>query len=167
MAGAALYVLGEMGHSVAAFPIPKQGQNVHTPLWEQSYLPPSVPAEYTTYMDGAEIVLHPQHSVVYASNRLELQAAEKNNLPPRPAESGDAVAIIQLSEDGRSVRHTDWVRTGCDTVRGMQVSPDGKYVAVAGQNNAVVEIYALSNNGTKWSKAASLEVDGITDFVWM
>lgn len=162
-----MYVLGEMGHSVAAFPIPKEGTNESDAIWSQSYLPPSVPPEYTTYMDGAEIALHPQHSVVYASNRLELHAAQKNNLPPRTAESGDAVAIIRLSEDGRTVKSTDWVRTGCCCVRGMQVSPDGSYVAVAGQCNATVEMYAISDNGTKWSKIASLKVDGVTDFVWM
>ncbi|CAK9787291.1 putative isomerase YbhE [Cutaneotrichosporon oleaginosum] len=162
-----MYVLGEMGHSVAAFHIPAHGKNESSPIWTQSYLPPSVPEEYTTYMDGAEIVLHPQHSVLYASNRLELHAAEKTGLPPRTAESGDAVAVIRLSEDGRSVRGTEWVRTGCCCVRGMQVSPDGKYVAVAGQCNATVEMYALSDNGTKWTKVASLQVDGVTDFVWM
>ncbi|BEJ14433.1 hypothetical protein CspHIS471_0402000 [Cutaneotrichosporon sp. HIS471] len=162
-----MYVLGEMGHSVAAFNIPKEGTNEDTPIWDNGYLPPSVPKDYTTFMDGAEIQLHPQHDVLYVSNRLELHAAEKNNLPPRAAESGDAVAIMRLSEDGRSVLGTEWVQTGCCCVRGMQVSLDGKYVAVAGQCNSTVEMYALSDNGIKWTKVASLKLDAITDFVWM
>ncbi|BEI83613.1 hypothetical protein CcaverHIS002_0402170 [Cutaneotrichosporon cavernicola] len=162
-----MYVLGEMGHSVAAFNIPKEGTNENTPIWDSGYLPPSVPKEYTTFMDGAEIQLHPQHDVLYVSNRLELHAAEKNNLPPRAAESGDAVAIMRLSEDGRSVLGTEWVQTGCCCVRGMQVSRDGKYVAVAGQCNSTVEMYALSDDGIKWTKVASLQLDAITDFVWM
>ncbi|GMK58868.1 hypothetical protein CspeluHIS016_0603100 [Cutaneotrichosporon spelunceum] len=162
-----MYVLCEMGHSVAAFNIPKEGVNESVHVWDHSYLPPSVPAEYTTFMDGAEIVLHPKHDVLYVSNRLELHAAEKNGLPPRLAESGDAVAILRLGEDGRSVLAAEWVRTGCCCVRGMQVSPDGEYVAVAGQCNSTIEMYQLSDKATKWTKVASLKLDAITDFAWM
>lgn len=158
-----------MGHAVSAFPLSAATSSSDGSVktsWTQTYLPPNVPKEYTTYMDGAEIALHPSYEVVYASNRLELHAAEKNGLPPlEEVQPGDAVALIKLGKDG--VEETKWVRTGCCCVRGMQVSPDGKYVIVGGQCNKTVEVYAISAEGMEWTKVASLELDGTTDFVWM
>lgn len=164
-----------MGHTVAAYPLPSSSNTTHKSskaLWTQSYLPPFVPKEYTKLMDGAEIALHPNGKVIYASNRLELHAAEKNGLPELASlgegKGGDAVAIIHLDgDDGKRVGKTQWVRTECCCVRGMQVSPDGKYVAVAGQCNSTAEVYEISEEGTEWTKVASLEIKGVTDFAWI
>lgn len=124
-------------------------------------------------MDSAEIVLHPNYPrTLFASNRLELQIFDKQpDLPKLPdyPPKGDAIAIVRLSEDGANVKDIKHVRTECDNVRGMSVSPDGKFIALAGQDGGGVEVWAISgSDGDEWKLAAKDEtIKGVTTLVWV
>lgn len=141
------------------------------PNFEHDIFPPSIPDAYKNQVFAAELLLSPAHpNVLYASNRGELHLKESKGLPALPKkEEGDAIAIIVLNEKGDGVKNITHVRTGCDYVRAMQVSPDGKLVALAGQRGGGVEIWAVSgNNGEEWKLAAKDEsIDGVCDFAWL
>jgi 6-phosphogluconolactonase (cycloisomerase 2 family) len=142
------------------------------PDFEVSIIPPSVPASHSKLMDSAELCLHPKYPMtLFASNRLELQIFDKQpDLPPLPdyPPSGDAIAIVRLSETGK-VKDIKHVRTECNNVRGMVCSPDGKFVALAGQDGGGVEIWAVSGeDGDQWKLAAKDEsIKGVTTLVWV
>ncbi|KAL1406852.1 hypothetical protein Q8F55_006261 [Vanrija albida] len=168
--GSILYVLGELGHAVTAFPVP--GDKSSQPLFEPvGIIPPSVPEGYSEAMDAAEITLHPGDArTLYVSNRLELDASKMTpTLPPiEERQVGDAVAVIRLAEGGKAAEGVSFIRTNCDTIRALQVSRDGKYVAVAGQQNGLVEVYEIGGaEHDKWSLVATAEVERVTDFIWL
>lgn len=126
-------------------------------------------------MDSAELCIHPMiPNVLYASNRWERHIAEREphleNVPETLPE-GDAVAIILLSQDGRSVERIKYVRTGLDTIRGMRLSDDGRYVVLVGQEGGGIEIYAISGDrGDEWTLFTSLNEcleDGIKHAIWL
>lgn len=122
-------------------------------------------------MDSAEIQLNPSiPNVVYASNRLELHIHDDQDLPALDNPSkGDAVAIILLGEDGATVEEIKHVRTEADGIRAMKVSPDGKFVALAGQQGGGVEIWAVGGKrGDEWKMAAKEEsIKQVTDIIWL
>lgn len=155
-----LWVLGEMGHGVLAF---KDGEIVQGS--EAHVLPDSIPDAYKTFMDGAELLRRGE--TLYASNRLELHASKMNpSLPALKHERGDSVAIV-LARDGK-VEEVRQVRTGCCCLRGMAVSKDGRFVAVAGMCNDVVEVYEIKGErGEEWVFVTSLEIEDVTTFVWL
>ena len=115
-------------------------------------------------MSSAEICLNPTiPNVVYCSNRGQLQ------LKDTAGAKGDAVAIVLLSQDGGKVEQIKFVETGCDQIRGMQISKDGKFAAVGGQNGGGVEIYQIGGKrGDEWKLAAKDEtLESIVSFVWL
>lgn len=126
-------------------------------------------------MDSAEICLHPTiPNVLYASNRLERHIAHHDpHIKDIPGElaSGDAVAIILLSDDGKKVDSVKHVRTNVDVIRGMRLSNDGKYVVVAGQEGGGIEIYEISGSaGDEWTLAVRLSdglEGGIKHAIWL
>lgn len=126
-------------------------------------------------MDSAEICLHPKiPNVLYITNRWERHIAElEPHLENVPTElpPGDAIAIILLSNDGRRVEETKFVRTKLDTIRGMRLSSDGSLVALGGQEGGGVEIYSISGErGHMWTLVASLSEgleSGIKHAVWL
>lgn len=168
--GKLLYVLGELGHAVTAFDIPST-HDYHPVFAPVGIIPPSVPEGYSGSMDAAEITLHPNDPrTLYVSNRLELDASKANPTLPPIAERqvGDAVAVLRLQEDGKGVESVSFVRTNCDTIRAFQISPDGKYAAVAGQQNELVEVYEIGGDKhDQWSLVAKAPVDRVTDFIWL
>lgn len=166
-------MLGELGHAVTAFPATATRVTPAIIASTISILPDSVPSAYTKYMDAAELVIHPSApETIYASNRLELHASEMNpSLPPIPADKvskGDTVAVVLYDENGTAekVKH---VRTGCCCIRGMAISHDGKYAAVAGMCKGGVEVYEISGERKdEWKLVASLpDLLKVTDFVWL
>ena len=172
--GKHLYCLTELHHTVIAWSLDGSYASSHPlPDFEVSIVPPSVPSSHAKYVDSAELCLHPSYpKTLFASNRLELQIFKKEpNLPPIPnyPPSGDAIAILLLSENGQKVEKVRHVRTGCDNVRGMSVSPDGKYVALAGQDGGGLEIWAvLGEKGDEWKLAGKEEsIEKITTIVWV
>lgn len=154
-----LYVLGELDGNVYSVPVPKPssgkgGDKLMTPVSKQPYWPPCLDAAAARErgMLGAELLLH--NGQLLASNRAMLHGSIKD--------AGDAIAVIPL--DGTEMQKPSWVRTGCCCVRGLSVSPDGKFAAVGGQCNGVVEIYELGQN---WNKVASASVQKPVAFLWL
>ena len=166
-----LYMVAELGHKVIAFDL-ASGSQTPIPGFDQSIIPPSAPSSHSKYMDSSEIAINPVFpNTLYAANRLEMQIFKMQpDLPPLPdyPPSGDAVAILILSEDGSKVEDVKHVRTGCDNLRGLTVSPDGKYVAVAGQDGGGVEVYVIGGiHGEDWELAAKDEsLKGVNTLVW-
>nr|KIR46978.1 hypothetical protein I312_03874 [Cryptococcus bacillisporus CA1280] len=175
------YVICELSHQVHAFPLPSSStENVKDiqPLsaFSANIIPPNVPLEHQTLMDSSEIWLHPTiPNVVYASNRWQVHIAERQtelqNVAPPP--KGDSMAIILLNETGDKVESVKHVETGLDAIRGFRISPDGKYVAVAGQEGGGVEVYGIAGSrGDEWNLIArsgekeGVE-EGIKDVLWL
>lgn len=175
------YVICELSHQVHAFPLPSSAiENLEDiqPLsaFSANIIPPNVPLEHQTLMDSSEIWLHPTISnVIYASNRWQLHIAERQPelqdvaSPPK----GDSLAIILLNETGDKVESVKHVETGLDAIRGFRVSPDGKFVAVAGQEGGGVEVYGITGSrGDGWDLIARLGEKegverGIKDVLWL
>lgn len=172
-----MYVLGELSHTVIAFDlVGSPAENVQ-PIggFAPSIIPPSVHPHHQSPMDSAELCLHPSiPNVLYASNRLERHIAERaphlKNVPEE-LPSGDAITIILLSDDGRKVQDVKFVRTNLDTIRGMRVSDDGKYVVLVGQEGGGIEIYGISGErGDVWTLVAGLDEGlegGIKHAIWL
>ena len=173
-AGKHLYCLTELHSTILAWTLPYDASSTHPlPDFEASIIPPSVPKSHSAKMDSAELCIHANYPrTLFASNRLELQIFDKQpDLPKLPdyPPTGDAIAIFTLSDDGTKVVGTKYVRTGCDNVRGMLVSPDGKFVALAGQDGGGVEIWSVGGEkGDEWKLAAKEEgIEGVTTIVWI
>lgn len=166
-----------MGNRLLHFSIPSTSYPAHpTPTFSEFVIPPSVPEEYAlASMTAAELVAHPTiPNVLYASNRAELNVnkdAKEKGKPPADSVSaeGDAVAVFVLSSDGQKVESKSFIRTGCNQIRAMQLSADGKFAALAGQNGGGVEIWEVQGaKGDKWKLAAKDEsIESITDLVWL
>ncbi|KAK1926862.1 Lactonase, 7-bladed beta-propeller-domain-containing protein [Papiliotrema laurentii] len=172
--GKHLYTLTELGHTVLAWTLDGSAASTHPlPDFEASIAPPSVPPTHSKYIDSAELALHPKYpNTLFASNRLELQIFDKQpDLPKLPdyPPSGDAIAIIRLEGSDRKIKDIKHVRTGCNNVRGMTLSPDGKYVALAGQDGGGVEVWEISGeDGDQWKLAAKDEsIEKVTTLVWV
>lgn len=166
--GKHLYVLTELSNSLLTFPLSDPTYPIIPhPDSQLSVIPPSVPEEYHKYMNAAELIAHPVHPVLYASNRLEMNLSESTKGVFKPSVTGDAVAVATLTSDGKlgNVQH---VRTGCNAVRAMQLSPDGKFVALAGQNGGGMEIWSVGDDGKTWTLVSRNEkLEGITDVAWL
>ena len=172
-----MYVLGELSHRVVAFDLSSSPSKDMMPIedFAPSIIPPSVNPSHHANMDSAEICLHPKiPNVLYVSNRWEKHIAKRaphladvqKDLPP-----GDAIAIILLSSEGKKVEETKHVRTHLDTIRGMRLSDDGKYVAVVGQEGGGVEVYSIDGErGDAWTLVTRLQEgleSGIKHVVWL
>lgn len=172
-----MYVLGELSHTVVAFDLSTSPAEDIQPIdgFSPSVVPPSVHPDHQLMMDSAEICLHPNvTNVLYVTNRWERHIAELEphlENDPKELPPGDAIAIILLSNDGRRVEETKFVRTNLDTIRGMRLSSDGSLVALGGQEGGGVEIYSISGERRDvWNLAASLNEgleSGIKHAVWL
>ena len=171
-----MYVIGELSHTVIAFDLASGPAEDIKPIdgFAPSIIPPNVRPEHQFKMDSAELCVHPSiPNVLYASNRWERHITEREphltDVPEPP--SGDAVAIILLSNDGRKVQDVKFVRTKLDCIRGMRVSDDGKYIVVAGQQGGGIEIYGISGErGELWTLVASMDeglAGGIKHAIWL
>lgn len=161
-----LYVLTELHHNLFIYDLTKPLPSHPLPDVERNIVPPSVPKESQPEMSSAELCLNPSiKNVLYASNRGQLQLKNSGDGDV----TGDSVAIILLSEDGGKVQSIKHVETGGDGLRGMQISKDGKYAAVAGQNGGGVEIYKIGGErGDDWKLAAKDEtLESVVSFVWL
>ncbi|KAG6364508.1 hypothetical protein INS49_006109 [Diaporthe citri] len=172
-----MYVLGELSHTVVAFDLSTSPADEIQPIdgFSPKVVPPSVHPDHQLMMDSAEICLHPNiPNVLYVSNRWERHIADLEphlENVPKELPPGDAIAIILLSDDGRRVHETKFVRTNLDTIRGMRLSSDGSLVAMGGQEGGGVEIYGISGErGDVWTLVASLNKgleSGIKHAIWL
>ncbi|WVW81128.1 hypothetical protein I302_103119 [Kwoniella bestiolae CBS 10118] len=171
--GSHLYAIGEMSHNVFAFDLNDKSLPLDPiPHFSVNIIPPTVPFSHQALMDSAEILLHPIFSgTMYVSNRWELRIQERESHLAALSErqTGDAIAIILLSQGGTEVDRIVHVRTGSDVIRGMQITPDGKYAAVGGQEGGGIEIYEIRGpRGEEWVKVAEEKfIKGIKDFLWL
>ncbi|WVO23518.1 uncharacterized protein IAS62_004873 [Cryptococcus decagattii] len=161
-----LYCLTELTNEILVFPLTNPVEPIQPlPSFKCSVIPPSVPFAAHHYLNAAELIFNPIiPNVLYASNRLEL------SLPAEFAtgQHGDAVAVVTLNEEGNKLVDVKFIRTGCDGIRGMRASPDGKYVAVAGRYGGGVEIWNVGDSGVDWRLAGKDEnIDLVTDMAWL
>ncbi|RAH72504.1 putative isomerase YbhE [Aspergillus aculeatinus CBS 121060] len=172
-----MYVIGELSHTVLAFDLSDGPAEAIPPIagFAPNIIPPEVHPDHQVMMDSSEICLHPSiPNVLYVSNRWERHIARREphlqNVPQHPP-PGDAIAIILLSNDGRSTKAIRHVRTKLDVIRGMRVSDDGRYVVAAGQEGGGVEVYEISGDrGDVWTLVAGLNEgleSGIKHAVWL
>lgn len=172
-----LYVIGELSHEILAFDLPIVPAGCSLPIdgFSPNVIPSTVQPHHQTMMDASEICLHPfTQNVIYVSNRWERHIARREphlKDVPTALPSGDSIAIVLLSPDGRKVESLHHVRTNVDVIRGMRLSDDGKYVIVLGQEGGGVEVYEISGSrGEVWTLAASLKdglESGLKHAVWL
>ena len=169
-AGTRLHVLTELQNTVLAYTLdPNESYSLTHPMPESSALiaPPSLPKSHVLYPNAAELLQHPVHkSTFYASNRLELHIRDEDPSYPNEPPTGDAVGIVRY---GGAKPTVDWLVTGCDSIRGMMLSPDGKYLGLAGKDGGGVEIYEVSGGEGEVLKLAAKDAElnqGAT-FVWL
>ncbi|KAL4812325.1 Lactonase, 7-bladed beta-propeller-domain-containing protein [Aspergillus spinulosporus] len=182
-----MYVLGELSHTILAFDLsvaPTDTLAAAAPTsippiqgFAPNIIPTTVPSTHQHSMDSAEICLHPTiPNVIYASNRWERHIAQRepriqDTCIPTELPSGDAIAILLLSDDGKTVVGMKHVRTNLDVIRGMRLSNDGKYVVLAGQEGGGVEVYEISGErGEIWTLVACLNEGldgGLKHAVWL
>jgi 6-phosphogluconolactonase (cycloisomerase 2 family) len=143
--------------------------------FEPNIIPTSIHADHQAMMDAAEISLHPTiPNVLYVSNRWARHIAKRQpelQNVPKDLPSGDTIAIILLSPDGRKVQTTKHVSTNLDVIRGMRLSKDGKYAAAVGQEGGGIEVYEITGErGEVWTLATGLRKDlegGIKHAIWL
>lgn len=172
-----IYVIGELSHKVVAFDLSTSPTEDIQLIdgFAPHVIPPSVHPDHQYMMDSSEIRLHPKiPNVLYVTNRWERHIAEREphlETVPKELQPGDAIAIILLSRNGRKVESINWVRTNLDTIRGITLSNDGKYVAAVGQEGGGVEIYEIDGErGDRWALVTSLNEGldiGIKHAVWL
>ncbi|ORX39995.1 Lactonase, 7-bladed beta-propeller-domain-containing protein [Kockovaella imperatae] len=162
-----LYVLGELDQTIFSFKIADPSS---LPIFHDNIAPPTVAPKYRKFLGAAELLNHPKYpGTLYASNRLEKHIKESDSSYDGEEVKGDAIAIVLLDESGTKVGHTSWVRTECDHIRGMMISPDGKFMALAGKDAGGVEIWQVGGEkGQEWKMAAKDEsLKQVTTFVWL
>ncbi|CAH0022326.1 unnamed protein product [Clonostachys rhizophaga] len=171
-----MYVIGELSHTIIAFDLSTSPEENTQPIdgFVHNIIPPHVHPDYHFMMDSSELCVHPKiPNILYASNRWERHIKERQpdlkTVPEVP--DGDSVAILLLSADGRRLEEMKHVRTKVDTIRGMRLSDDGKYVVVLGQEGGGIEVYAINGErGDTWKLVASLDEGlegGIKHAVWL
>ena len=132
-----------------------------------SILPPDLPEGYGTLMGAGEIVSHPTvPTTLYASNRNQLSIVDKH--PDYKAPEGDFVAVLQVSTPGEPAKVVKHIPTKCNHIRAMKTSPDGEYVAVAGLNNAKIEVYKISGEAKdEWTLVATHDgIEQVSDITF-
>lgn len=107
---------------------------------------------------------------LYASNRGQVAPDDGTDMSPDDSVKGDAIAIITLSTLGDKVENIEIIQTGANFIRGMGVTPDGKYLGVVGQKGDEIEVYECKGeHGEKLELVARSEgqTELGTDFVWV
>lgn len=143
--------------------------------FDPNVISPLIAPNHQSMMDAAELSLHPTiPNVLYVSNRWVRHIAEREpHLTDVPGDSplGDDVAIILLSPDGRAVEAIKHVQTGLDVIRGMRLSPDGRFAALVGQEGGGLEIFEISGDrADAWRHVTSLREGmegGLKHVVWL
>jgi 6-phosphogluconolactonase (cycloisomerase 2 family) len=111
--------------------------------------PPHLTLEEKATLLTAELYLHPHHpTTLYISNRGVLRLKDTSS----QSVQGDSISIILLNQDGYGVERITHLETGLDWPRGMRISEDGRWLAVAGEYGGGLEIYEIGGRGGRyWS----------------
>lgn len=141
--------------TIPAFP----GNDTPALLANVSVLPTQVPvgSQYT----AAELLISPSKQYLYASNRNIATASSA--IDPQ----GDTIAVLSTSPKLHVVAQ---VHTGLQQIRGMQISPDGKYIAAAGLVGGGLAVFEVVNGGANLTLSARYtgvgSVEG-SSFIWL
>ncbi|WWD01293.1 hypothetical protein V866_008236 [Kwoniella sp. B9012] len=171
--GKHLYVLTELTSDVLVFSLESPTYPIiPKPDFKVNIIPPSVPKDAQQYMNAAELVLNPAYpNILYASNRLEMSLEEKSKgkFSTNVNSKGDSIAIIELNESGDELKSLKTFQTDLDNLRGMTISPDGKYLVTAGRKKGGLEVYKVVDEGRGLKLAGKIEdgVDNITDLTFL
>ncbi|KAK5077352.1 hypothetical protein LTR64_005167 [Lithohypha guttulata] len=158
-----IHVVGELSHKVIGFDLSAHPTGVVSPIhgFDPNVIPSNVHLAHQYMMDAAEI-----YGEGISRNREPHLTDVPDSLP-----SGDSIAIILLSGDGRKVEGIKHVLTDLDVIRGMRISDDGKYVVAVGQVGGGVEVYSISGDRADvWTRVARLNEgleSGIKHAVWL
>lgn len=117
--------------------------------------PPHLARSVRDLLLTAELYANPLHPrTLYVSLRGARRMGDMSpyrgipNSPPpvqeMPDDRGDSIAVVLLNPDGSGVEEVRHLQTGLDWPRGMRVSDDGRYLAVAGEYGGGLEVYAIS-----------------------
>jgi 6-phosphogluconolactonase (cycloisomerase 2 family) len=121
-----------------------------------SHLSPEEKAKLLT----AEMYLHPrQIRTLYISNRGILRLSTSQSTE---SQKGDSITIVLLSQDGSFVQSIHHLETGLDWPRGMRISDDGRYLAVAGEYGGGVEVYSIRGDRGEELKLVAKD-EGVRD----
>ncbi len=171
-----LYVLTELNHSIYIFKVPTTSKdstatsplNISNPT---CIVPSSVPASKRPSMTAGELLLSPiSPRTLYASNRGQVEPDDDADMNQSDKVKGDAIAIITLSSEGDKVENINIIQTGANFIRGMAVTPDGKYLGIVGQKGNEIEVYECKGErGEKLELVARSEgqCELGTDLVWV
>lgn len=157
-----LYVLTELTHAVYTFKLPEgtDASSWSSPLHPldtkgSEIVPPAVPSDLRPQMTAGELLRSPTHGskTLYASNRGQVDLGAGGG-----GVQGDALAVITLADDGASVANVDIIQTSVNFIRGMGISPDGKYLVLVGQKDGKVALYETGGErGEKLELVTGLE----------
>lgn len=120
--GGYLYVVNELNSTITGFRFDATNGAL-TELQTVSTLPAGFDGENSC----AEIVVHPNGNLLYASNR-----------------GHDSLAVFTLSRRSGQVTPAGHVSTGGKTPRHFAISPDGKHLFAANQNSNDVQVFTVN-----------------------
>ncbi|MFM1921586.1 MAG: 6-phosphogluconolactonase [Candidatus Hydrogenedentota bacterium] len=120
--GGYLYVVNELNSTVTGFRFDATNGEM-TELQTVSTLPAGFDGENSC----AEIAVHPNGNLLYASNR-----------------GHDSLAIFSLSRRSGQLTPAGHVSTGGKTPRHFAIAPDGKHLLAANQNSNDVQVFAVN-----------------------
>lgn len=120
--GGYLYVVNEFNSTITGFRFDATNGEM-TELQTVSTLPAGFDGENSC----AEIAVHPNGNLLYASNR-----------------GHDSLAIFSLSRRSGQLTHSGHVSTGGKTPRHFAISPDGEHLLAANQNSNDVHVFSVN-----------------------
>lgn len=166
--GKYLYLITELAHEVLIFPLPSGGVAATSTKPDGPRITPQeIPQELHGKMTSGEIVLNPTNDrVLYVSNRGQvlLNSETKGNA------QGDAIAVMTLNQAGDQIEHVEIIPTQVNFIRGMSITPDGKYLGLVGQEDGKAAVYQTGGQyGEKLELVAidNVGLDTPTDVTWI
>lgn len=116
------YVVNEMGNTVTAFAYESASGGLHS-IGTVPTLPESFSEENTT----AEIAVHPNGRLLYASNR-----------------GHDSIATYEIDSSSGKLRVIGHTSTGGATPRHFAIDPSGKYLLAANQESDTIVVFRVN-----------------------
>ena len=136
--GQDMYVLGELSSTVTAFHMVGFDDFVPTPFQTVS----SLPKEFSSRNDAAEIVIHPSSKFLYTSNR-----------------GHDSIAIFAIDAKKGTLRPLGHVLTGGKTPRHFAIDPTGNFLLAENQeSNSIVVFHIDSATGSLTPTGQTVDV---------
>jgi len=156
-----VFVLHELANTLAAQHISFIPTDATDPITitTVSVLPPDIPGQVIRgRFRAAELILSLDGQYLYASNR---------DTSATPDPRGDAITIVHVDFDG-SLTIVKHVFTGLQLLRGLSLSPDGKYLIGGGQAAGGVVAWEIISGGADVEVVARNSAGpAATSFTWL